>query len=177
MNARHEARRGGTVGHAWPSRGAGRDTPSTPWWRHGHAGVLAQRVVLVRSLPPRSEAESQNSQRVLCQAVTVSIRRCGLIATVLLRFHHAFFIVSPIDPINEIIAGSAIDVDRAHGALLPVPMEEQDGCCCVVGNRIKDKLRARNMVKPRSQTRDRPRLRVQLRSAPTRSGTSIKDTK
>ena len=82
-----------------------------------------------------------------------------------------------IDPINEIIAGSAIDVDRAHGALLPVPMEEQDGCCCVVGNRIKDKLRARNMVKPRSQTRDRPRLRVQLRRAPTRSGTSIKDTK
>src|SRR5205823_82702 len=32
---------------------------------------------------------------------------------------HAFGIVSPIDPINEILAGSARDVDRAHRASFP----------------------------------------------------------
>src|SRR5262245_17012438 len=39
--------------------------------------------------------------------------------------HHAFFIVSPIDTINEIIAGRAIDVDRAHEDLLGVLTEDQ----------------------------------------------------
>ena len=33
--------------------------------------------------------------------------------------HHAFCIVSPKDPINEIITTSLRDMDRAHGAVLP----------------------------------------------------------
>src|SRR5215831_18797784 len=33
--------------------------------------------------------------------------------------NHAFFIVSPKDPINEIIRTRPQDMDRAHGALLP----------------------------------------------------------
>src|SRR5215831_3142020 len=32
---------------------------------------------------------------------------------------HTFFIVPPIDPINEIIRTRPQDMDRAHGALLP----------------------------------------------------------
>jgi len=36
---------------------------------------------------------------------------------------HAFFIVPPIDPINEIITTRPQDMDRAHGALLPSTQE------------------------------------------------------